>query len=112
MKTQKEIRETYKNLSLENFISGRACHEKTGWQEVPELELVPEDIAELTNLFGFRARSSTKAALQFAFENSRTLKPYGIYNRIQWNSSRGWSYCACQDYPLEISQIRALLVKS
>jgi hypothetical protein len=74
---------------------------------------------DLANLLGKGCRLQTKARLCGALQyiNARLISGLGYqttnrYERVQYDSEYGWSYCAGQCYRSELRRVRELILKS
>lgn len=105
----KRARLTYSNLNFSNYVTGRACSDQKGWGTFRG-KLSKKDVAELMGIFAKGCRAYTQERILWAFNNPRSIRNYGIFERIYKEPRHGWSYCAGQDYRSEIATIRKLLV--
>lgn len=100
----------FKNLSLDDFIRGRAYHKEHGNMKFVFDEL--PNIDDLVNTLG--GQSKTKAKVQRVLEfHLSSIGSCGILGRVNYDAVKNeWSYCAGQDYPSELSYIRKLILKA
>lgn len=69
-------------------------------------QLTEADIDELVAIFGARCRIRTKNRLRSILTYSASSLPnFGIFGRVM-KDSRGWEYCAGQDYTSEVKTVR------
>lgn len=89
-------------LSRSNFVQDTLGNRLRAKMADP---LSERDVEEIVELLTYRCRDATKSKI-------RSILAYGpipdrwFCERICYSSTRGWSYCAGQDYPSEIARIR------
>ena len=75
--------------------------------------LTPEDVDQLVDLIGSRARQATKTRLRSILTyGPSTIPDYGIFRRLAKMHATGqWQYIAGQSYPDEIRTVRECILK-
>ena len=104
-RTYKNIDNLAKNVSqvtAQTLISQRAYFNGVGWEEINNL-MTDEIAQEIADLLG--GRNATKETIVRVLTTQRFSAWY--LERIIYDEKRKqWTYCAGQDYPYEIKQIR------
>jgi len=74
------------------------------------VSLSEDEIDALMKLLTHRCQAHTKQEVEHSLRSTPYIRSFGIYDRVLLNDPHvGVSYCAGQDYPGEIAEVRRLL---
>ena len=93
---------TNRDVTLSQVNSGRIFTDN--WEDC-KISLSNEDINSIADLLGGWER--TKNAVKRALRNVGNMRSKWYFERISFcKHTNRWTYCAGQDYPAELAQIR------
>jgi len=104
-------------FTLKDVCSDRICDSETGWRDrLQEEKITLNEVQQesFVKLFGNRCQQKTKEALRTYISDpyrfGPMLKTTWFYDRVGWVGDK-CRYCAGQDYPSEIANIRKIITR-
>jgi len=103
-----EQRELYNAARSQNPTPERSLGDAISYPDRIQIDSATLD--KIAELLTHRCRVATLQTIRRRLSSPSTLHNYGIYSRLQISPTV--SYCAGQDYPAELAEIRRLLIKN
>lgn len=105
--TKKNVEKLITQFTLENLSTERASIKGEGWATIKiDEDFKNKAFEDIADLLG--GRKATKDRIKYVIKNNPISAWFA--QRIIYNAKGDyWTYCAGQDYPAELAQIRKTL---
>jgi hypothetical protein len=114
-KLENMVNKTYfKQITLNNLVSGRFSHNSNGWIKFNIREDLSSHIDAIADIVGGRKKELLKANLHFMINNN--LGGCGLFDRMVYSYNKytkkyNWHYIAGQDFVSEVKTFREIIYK-
>ena len=106
-KSIKTLANKCEQITLENILHCRAYHKNHGWIDINNL-MSDELVDEIAHLLGGNRDTKARIRSVLSYAGS-SLNHWGLRRILYSPKTDRFSYCAGQDYPYELRQIRNYL---